>query len=145
MSATVSDRFWRKVSKADTCWIWTGAANSKGYGCVSVAGRLYLSHRLAYAWEVGAIPNGLTIDHLCRNKLCVRPNHLEPVTVGENIRRAHERVSVCKHGRRQVYRKGSLYGVECPQCHSQRVEASGALVRLLDEWVQSLPTTRRTA
>jgi hypothetical protein len=119
MSAA-DERFWRKVTKTDTCWLWTGAQNSKGYGCVGINRRVHLTHRVAYTWLVGPIPEGLTIDHLCRNKVCVRPDHLEPVTVGENIRRAHERIRTCEHGFAHVYRKGSLYGPECADCRSER-------------------------
>jgi hypothetical protein len=142
MSATVTDRFWRKVTKTDTCWTWIAARNSKGYGVVSVAGHLYLSHRVAYTWLVGPIPQGLTIDHLCRNKLCVRPDHLEPVTIRENISRAHERTHVCRHGEMQRYRKDRLYGLECPECYRVRTDSSDAFARIFDAMDF---TARRTA
>ena len=80
-------RFWAKVRVSGDCWEWTGATNSRGYGCLVRDKRGYLAHRYAYTLAVGPIPDGLTIDHLCGNKRCVRPEHLEPVTVAENIRR----------------------------------------------------------
>lgn len=133
-----SERFWRKVTKTDTCWLWIGAQNSKGYGCVGIDRRVHLSHRIAYTWLVGPIPSGLTIDHLCRNKLCVRPDHLEPVTIGENIRRAHEYVRVCKHGQTQAYRKGRLHGPECHGCRSEWLEHQAAFGHIFNELLDKL-------
>src|SRR4051812_35687163 len=73
------------------CWLWTGALNYNGYGTYSWAeedGRhTYLAHRLVYIIERGPIPDGLQLDHLCRLRCCVNPDHLEPVTSGENARR----------------------------------------------------------
>lgn len=80
-------RFWPKVSKSDGCWDWTGAT-IRGYGAFRYQGKVAYAHRVAYELLAGPIPDGLTIDHLCRNPLCVRPDHLEPVTQGENTRRA---------------------------------------------------------
>ena len=84
----MSDRlFWRKVRADGDCWRWTGAVTSRGYGCLGRDGRTILAHRYAYVLTVGPIPDGLTIDHLCGNKRCVRPEHMEPVTGAENTRR----------------------------------------------------------
>lgn len=81
------DRFWAFVEKTPTCWLWTGAATN-GYGRFQLArGRTVFAHRFAYETEVKPIPQGLTIDHLCRVPLCVRPEHLEPVTIRENVLR----------------------------------------------------------
>ena len=82
-------RFWRYVDKTETCWLWTGA-RSRGYGRFVVAQRptkLVIAHRFAYEQLVGPIAEGLTIDHLCRVKHCVRPDHLEPVTMRVNVLR----------------------------------------------------------
>lgn len=80
-------RFWRFVDKTDGCWLWVGTDNGK-YGTLglSIDGTrtsLY-AHRLSYEMHVGPIPEGLTIDHLCRVPLCVNPDHLEAVTQREN-------------------------------------------------------------
>lgn len=97
------DRFWSRVEKTDGCWIWTGGC-IKGYGAFWYEGRNVRAHRYAYELLVGPIPEGLTLDHLCRNKPCVNPAHLEPVTVGENVLRSegitalHARKTACPQG-----------------------------------------------
>ena len=92
--AQATEAFIAKVDMSGPCWTWTAAKNSKGYGCF---GR-HLAHRWAYEQWVGPIPLFMTIDHLCCNKLCVRPTHLEVVTLAENNRRKAERQTHCKRG-----------------------------------------------
>lgn len=70
------------------CWLWNGTVSDTGYPQFRINGRSLRAHRVAYELFVGAIPDGLTIDHLCRVKRCVNPAHLEPVTAAENTRRA---------------------------------------------------------
>lgn len=72
------------------CWNWTGTIDAKGYGRLDLGGRPQKAHRVAHNLLVGPIGHGLTIDHLCRNKRCVNPDHLEAVTAVENVRRYHE-------------------------------------------------------
>lgn len=69
------------------CWLWTGSGNGKGYGQVHWSGGNYRAHRLVYEMLRGPIPEGSHIDHLCRVRCCVNPDHLEPVTHQENVRR----------------------------------------------------------
>jgi hypothetical protein len=69
------------------CWIWQGATWPSGYGVIVRHGRRVGAHRYFYEQQVGRIPDGLELDHLCRNRRCVNPAHMEPVARAENIRR----------------------------------------------------------
>lgn len=68
------------------CWTWDDGTRN-GYGVVKIDGRTWRVHRLIWTWLVGPVPDGLELDHQCRNKLCCNPDHLEPVTHAENVRR----------------------------------------------------------
>ena len=122
---TAQDRFWRYVEKTDECWIWTGSAKRTGYGEFWWDNRVGYAHRFAYEAAHGPIPEGLTLDHVCRTPLCVRPDHLEAVSQMENNRRAvfdaTERGQVtetCIRGHlktpENVYRHGTRY--HCRAC-----------------------------
>lgn len=82
------ERFWAKVVRHPSgCWDWMGACDSHGYGNFGYRGRTIGAHRYSYETLVGVIPDGLEIDHLCRNARCVNPTHMEAVTRSENVRR----------------------------------------------------------
>jgi hypothetical protein len=100
-----AERFWSKVDRSarDGCWRWLGQTNQWGYGHFRrTLGpgryRTVKAHRFAYELAVGPIPAGLTLDHLCGNQSCVRPDHLEPVTNAENLRRRHARRRADREG-----------------------------------------------
>ncbi len=82
--------FWSKVDKRgpNGCWMWTGGTGGSGYGRIYVGRReVAWAHRLSHELHKGAVPEGLQVDHLCRNKVCVNPDHLEAVTSRENTLR----------------------------------------------------------
>jgi hypothetical protein len=87
ITAMFAERFWSKVQKSDTCWLWTAGQNGQHYGMLRRDGRMVSAHRVAYELTVGPIPKGLQLDHLCRTPPCVRPDHLEAVTPKENCLR----------------------------------------------------------
>ena len=82
----LEESFWQKVGTAESselCWLWIGSLHSNGYGQF----RNLLAHRFSYTLHKGPIPYGLQIDHLCRNRGCVNPKHLEAVTGKTNLLR----------------------------------------------------------
>jgi hypothetical protein len=92
---TALERFEANTQKTETCWLWTARLNASGYGTFGVNGkRSTLVHRWSFENFVGPIPDGLVIDHLCRVRNCVNPDHLEAVTQRENILRGVSRVAM---------------------------------------------------
>ena len=97
------ERFWPKVHKTESCWLWTGCT-VEGYGRFNLNGEAVPAHLMAYRELVGPIPAGLQIDHLCRNRGCVNPEHMEPVTSRVNVLRGEAfsaikfRQTHCIHG-----------------------------------------------
>lgn len=104
---SLAERFWSKVNKTESCWVWTACKTKLGYGQFGISNVVYYAHRVAYELVRGRIPDGMVIDHLCRNPSCVNPAHLDVVTQSENIKRgvAHSNYSKtmrakthCKNG-----------------------------------------------
>ena len=105
----IRGNIWLRIDKSggdDACWPWRGATTSNGYGQVVIAGRKHPVHRVAYEQLVGTIPEGLEIDHLCRNRTCANPAHMEAVTHRENTLRG-ETITARAAAR-----------THCPQGHS---------------------------
>lgn len=99
------ERVWAKIDRqTDGCWVWLGSVMPNGYGRQGSE----LAHRLVYELLVGPIPDGLTLDHLCRCKRCVNPAHLEPVTAAENTARAMPY---------RNHRNGRAERTSCPEGH----------------------------
>jgi hypothetical protein len=96
--------FWAKADKSGDCWIWTAAVGKDGYAKAAIEGKVMHASRAAYQFAIGPIPEGLVIDHLCSNTLCVNPAHLEAVTQRENVLRSRNfaakqaRQTECIHG-----------------------------------------------
>jgi hypothetical protein len=98
------EQFWDSVDASGDCWVWTRSDNGHGYGVMESKDGDRMAHRMSWEILVGPIPEGLTLDHLCRNRRCVNPDHLEPVTRGENVLRGvgpaamHARQTQCVNG-----------------------------------------------
>lgn len=80
-------RFMSKIKKTDTCWYWTAAKTKAGYGMYSIKHKLIYAHRYSYQMFVGELVANMELDHLCKNRDCVNPEHLEQVTHKENVKR----------------------------------------------------------
>jgi hypothetical protein len=124
-----ADRFWKSVEVGHPagCWWWAAKINTGGYGHFrtgsGTAGteQTHLAHRYAFELLIGPIPVGMQLDHLCRNRACVNPDHLEPVIPGENTRRASAaKKTHCKRGHRytpeNTYRQASTGRRSCVTC-----------------------------
>lgn len=94
----VMERLTQKFTIGDECWEWTGSRATYGYAGFKLNGKTMRAHRLIYMLVNGPIPDGLTIDHLCHVRHCVRPSHLEAVTTTVNTTRAKARQTHCLRG-----------------------------------------------
>lgn len=102
---TLSMRFWSKVNKGPSCWIWAGSVAPNGYGKMSVRSNHTMTvHRVSWVLAGRVLKSGMCLDHLCRNRLCVNPDHLELVTHRENVLRGvsspagNARKTMCSRG-----------------------------------------------
>lgn len=83
-TASVQDRLWAQVDKSGPCWQWTGEKGRGGYGRMSIKGVRRAVHRIAWEMQMGAIPEGMLLDHTCHNKACVNVGHLRLATTKQN-------------------------------------------------------------
>ena len=142
------ERFWPKVDKngeipahnpeLGRCWTWEAARGGykDWYGVFFNGHRMVYAHRWVWEHEVGPIPEGLTIDHLCRNTACVNPAHLEPVPGSENTRRATRLITHCRYG--HPYDEKNTYITPqgrraCRICRNRRAEAARVKRRLREK------------
>jgi hypothetical protein len=87
-----------RTDRSGECWLWLGGYLKDGYGQISIASKLWLAHRASFTIFRGPIPPTLQLDHLCRVRACVNPDHLEPVTNAENCRRGTGAKTHCVNG-----------------------------------------------
>lgn len=89
---SLKDRFWAKVDSTGECWIWTASTDNHGYGQINIktdgSWRPQKAHRVSLILDGVEIPAGFDVDHICRNRLCVRPSHLRVVTRKQNMENA---------------------------------------------------------
>lgn len=120
-----------EVDSVTGCWNWTGSLDVLGYGRVWIGNRkTKKAHRQYYERYVGLIPDGLTIDHLCRNKRCVNPAHLEAVSADENARRANSKLNHDQRAEVQrLYERDGLSAREISKQFGVTVETVFIVVR----------------
>lgn len=144
----------------DGCWEWTNYLERNGYARIWVNRRNVGAHRWSYEHHVGPIPDGLVIDHLCRNPPCVNPDHLEPVTPRENVLRgiapqvARERnasLTHCKRGHEftedntRVDRTGGRICLACKRLKAREhyLNNRAAYIEKAREWTEKNPERAR--
>lgn len=96
----LAEKLLTKVNKTQSCWVWVGAKSGSGYGRIRVGDKLHQAHRISYELFRESIPAGMNLDHLCLNKLCVNPEHLEVVTSQTNTLRFTRARAKCRNGHR---------------------------------------------
>ncbi len=127
-----SFKFWSRVEFTRDCWIWKGDKFASGYGQFYVRTKAVYAHRFAWNQLIGVVPKGLELDHLCRNRACVRPAHLEPVPHRKNVIRGVSPAAVnahkthCVNGHRfderNTYRDPSTNNRSCRICVNDRAK-----------------------
>lgn len=138
---SLAERFWAKVDQhgPGDCWEWLASRQNQGYGQFGRGGRaggMTLAHRMAYELAVGPIPAGLVIDHLCRNRTCCNPAHLEAVRQRINVYRGigNATKTHCKHGHEfdllnTYYERGARRCLSCRRERDRRRPSGWARAR----------------
>lgn len=128
------ERFWSHVSQSDSCWHWVGSRNPDGYGNFTIAGRTHRAHRVSLVAHGITLVEGLVVDHICRVRDCVRPEHLRQVTTRENVLAGvgataiNARKTHCKRGH-EFTPENTYQGRRGRECHTCRA-AKNRRIRL---------------
>lgn len=141
ITENVITRFYNKVDKTDTCWNWTGAKTANrpkramsdakpGYGYINISNRPFYTHRLAMLIKQGYLTEGLVVDHMCNNTLCVNPDHLQEIDNLSNVKRsplsthngARYYKTHCKYGHE---RTEDMRGKPCKECYGPSKDYNG--------------------
>jgi hypothetical protein len=108
-----AERFWRSVDRTGRCWLWTGTLTPTGYARLRWNGRAQMAHRVSLAIAGIEVPADREVDHLCRTRNCVNPEHLEVVDHAVNVRRARPTKPVCGHEYDLVLSSGKRVCGDC--------------------------------
>lgn len=132
--------FWNNVLKTESCWLWLGYKNYEGYGKFSNNRKPVFVHRYSYELSNGVIKDGLTIDHLCRVRHCVNPDHLEAVTKKENISRkmGYPYTSISSLRGKEIAEKEILSWRTCECGYKEVCKSCSQLVELLPQIITRL-------
>lgn len=130
----MEERFWGKVDKTETCWLWTGYSTKNGYGSFNMNGQTQLSHRVSWKLSGNTIPDGHVLRHKCRNRHCCNPEHLETGTVAEN------QADMIRDGTSQRGTKCHMAKLTEEQVRQIRVRADESRALLAEEYSVSRRT-----
>ena len=138
------DRFWNKVQRTEKCWLWTASKDAAGYGVFGLGDRsagTRRAHIVAYVAVYGEAPAGTMLDHRCRNKSCVRPDHLQAVTRSQNMQNLNGPHRDNKSGARNVYWMANRSRWAVQVC-ADGVKHSGGIYRDLGDAVEAAKELR---